>query len=221
MWSYYGSKSKVVNLYPEPKYNTIIEPFAGSARYSLKYWDKNVILIEKYELLVKLWKWLQQAKEDDILKLPDMKPGENTDNFVFDSQEAKWLMGFMINQGSASPKKSVSKVGNFGVSQREKIRISNDIEKIRHWNIVLGDYKDVSDIEATWFIDPPYQFGGQYYRLGNKNINYKELAEWCMSRKGQVIVCENTKSTWMDFKPLKEMQGSIHKTTEAIWYKNN
>ena len=70
MFSYYGSKSKIVNLYPPPKYSKIIEPFAGSARYSLKYFDRDILLIEKYEPLVKLWKWLQIATEKDIDNLP-------------------------------------------------------------------------------------------------------------------------------------------------------
>ena len=68
MWSYYGSKSKIINCYPPPKHDMIIEPFAGSARYSLKYWNNVVILVEKYDLIVKLWKWLQQAQKEDILK---------------------------------------------------------------------------------------------------------------------------------------------------------
>ena len=29
MFSYYGSKSKIVHLYPTPKFDKIIEPFAG------------------------------------------------------------------------------------------------------------------------------------------------------------------------------------------------
>lgn len=37
MWSYYGSKTKLVDLYPPPKTDKIIEPFCGSAKYSLKY----------------------------------------------------------------------------------------------------------------------------------------------------------------------------------------
>lgn len=218
MWSYYGSKSKIINYYPEPIYDIIIEPFAGSARYALKYWNKKIILIEKYDLLVQLWKWLQQAQPEDILKLPDMKRGENTDNFIFDSKEAKWLMGFMIVGGVNFPRKTVSSVGNFGgMIPREKIRISESLYKIKHWDIRCGDYREAEDIEATWFIDPPYQYGGEYYRLGNKNINYIELAEWCKNRKGQTIVCENTKASWLDFKPLKKMRGSIHSTTEAIW----
>ena len=49
MWSYYGRKSKFINLYPKPKHNIIIEPFAGTAVYSLheENWKNDVILIEK------------------------------------------------------------------------------------------------------------------------------------------------------------------------------
>ncbi len=50
MFSYYGSKSKIIKYYSTPKHDTIIEPFAGSAQYSFHYWDKQVILIEKFKL---------------------------------------------------------------------------------------------------------------------------------------------------------------------------
>jgi hypothetical protein len=56
MWGYYGSKSKIVNKYPKPLFEKIIEPFAGTAQYSLKYFEKDILLVEKYELIVKLWK---------------------------------------------------------------------------------------------------------------------------------------------------------------------
>ena len=75
MFSYYGSKSKIVDYYPPPKHKKIIEPFAGSARYSLKYFDRDILLIEKYEPLVKLWRWLQVATEKDIDNL--RKQSEN------------------------------------------------------------------------------------------------------------------------------------------------
>ena len=35
MWGYYGSKSKIASMYPKPMYDKIIEPFAGTAQYSL------------------------------------------------------------------------------------------------------------------------------------------------------------------------------------------
>lgn len=224
MWSYYGSKSKVVKYYPKPLYEIIIEPFAGSARYSLEYYDRKIYLIEKDKLLVQLWHWLQEASEQDILSLPEMESGENTDDFTFSCQEAKWLMGFMIQGGVNYPRKTVSSVGNFGKSiERDKKRIASNLFKIRHWKIKQGDYHEVNNVHATWFIDPPYFKGGEYYRQGNKNIDYKELSNWCQSRKGQIIVCENTNANWMDFKPLTErkMRGSIHSTVEALWYREN
>jgi hypothetical protein len=58
----------------------------------------------------------------------------------------------------------------------------------------------------------------------SSELKYNELAEWCKSRNGQVIVCENTKADWLPFKPMKRLQGVSNTfTTEAIWsnYKTN
>ena len=62
MFSYYGSKSKIVGYYPPPKYGKIIEPFAGSARYSLKYWQNDVLLVDKYPVIVEVWNYLKNAR---------------------------------------------------------------------------------------------------------------------------------------------------------------
>jgi hypothetical protein len=35
--------------------------------------------------------------------------------------------------------------------------------------------------------------------------------------KGQVIVCENSKANWLDFKPLVEITGQSKKSLEMIW----
>lgn len=103
--------------------------------------------------------------------------------------------------------------------------MSKDIEKIKHWDIRNCDYTDIDNKNATWFIDPPYQFGGEHYPMSNKQIDFKHLEEWCSNRNGEIIVCENTKADWMKFEPLVLMKGSKHKTTEAVflkgWKKNN
>ena len=96
-------------------------------------------------------------------------------------------------------------------------KIAKQLYKIRHWEIKLGSYDEIENVEATWFIDPPYEFGGHEYKCSNENIDFDKLAEWCKERNGQAIVCENTKATWLPFKPMKEMQGTMFKTTEAIW----
>lgn len=212
-WSYYGSKSKIVDYYPPPKYKQIIEPFCGSARYSLKYWDRDILLVDKYEVIVKVWSYLINASEKDILSLPDLKTGENVDDFNL-SQEEKWLIGFCINGGSAQPKKTAK---DYNTWNEAKIRIAGDLHKIRHWKVKLWDYEEIKNIEATYFIDPPYQFGGEWYVKSNKNIDFLKLADWCRTREGQVIVCENTKANWLPFKPMVDMQGAMFKTTEAIW----
>ena len=89
--------------------------------------------------------------------------------------------------------------------------------KIKHWKIICGDYRDLENKNATWFIDPPYQYGGEHYIHGNKDICYWALGQWCKSRQGQVLVCENTKADWLPFEPLKKMRGQSHTTVEAMW----
>jgi site-specific DNA-adenine methylase len=213
MFSYYGSKSKIVDYYPPPKYKKIIEPFCGSARYSVKYFENDVLLLDKYDVIVGIWEYLIKANKKDILSLPNLDKGQKVDDFNL-SKEEKWLIGFCINGGSSSPKKTVKEYNTWNES---KIKISDMVEKIKHWEIKKGNYDELENEEATWFIDPPYQFGGEWYVKNTKNIDFSLLSNWCKTRNGQVIVCENTKATWMPFKPMIDMQGAMYKTTEAIW----
>jgi site-specific DNA-adenine methylase len=217
MFSYYGSKSKVVDLYPSPKFGKIIEPFAGSARYSLKYFDRDILLVDKYEVIIKIWKWLQKASEADVMNLPTPDTGDNLDNFNFDVPEQKWLMGFLIKAGVDSPRLTVNSYRNSEYIQKQKRDIANQLFKIRHWEIEFDSYENLKNDEATWFIDPPYQFGGEYYKVSNKHLDYSSLGNWCESRNGQIIVCENTKASWLPFCPMREMSGTTHTTIEAIW----
>lgn len=205
MWSYYGSKTTMVDLYPPPKHNLIIEPFAGAAKYSMKYFENDVILVDKYDVIVKIWKWLQQCSPGDILKLPRLKTGEKIRDYNLDCEEAYLFMGFIIAAGGQSPRNTCSPNCERLRPDRIDTRLKQhaaDLFKIKHWQIFHDGYQNIGNGNATWFIDPPYEFGGDVYIESNKAINFKHLAEWCKSRKGQVIVCENTKATWMDFKPI-------------------
>ena len=220
MWGYYGSKSKIVHKYPAPKYDIIIEPFAGTAQYSLKYWDRKVILIEKYNLICNLFKWLQKCSKKDILSTRQLKCGENVDDFSWDCQERKDLVGFIITGAPSMPKKTASKwktVIRPNTQQYKLESIANSLEKIRHWDIICGDYQESPDIKATWFVDPPYVIGGKYYKYGSKNIDYGDLGKWCKNRKGQVIVCEADGADWLPFKPLVACRGNRYQHKESIW----
>lgn len=217
MWSYYGSKSRLVRHYPPPKYAKVIEPFAGCAKYSLKYFERQVVIVDKYKVLIDVWRYLQQASEIDILKLPKLKTGESIKDHKYLSDVEQSFLGFLVCNGLESPRMNVSTFEGVNV-ERDLKRIAKSLFKIRHWEIILGTFEDIDNHEATWFIDPPYQFGGEHYKESNKNLNFQSLSNWCKSRKGQVIVCENTKANWMDFRPMVLNKGSNNKKTgEAIW----
>jgi hypothetical protein len=191
----------------------IIEPFAGSARYALKYFDRDVILIDKYSVIAEIWKYLQQASEKDILSLPRIESGQNLDSFQSLTKIEKQLIGFCINGGSAQPKKQASHC-NWNKNQKD---IARQLFKIRHWKIINGEYDCLANTEATWFIDPPYFQGGEYYIHSTKQINFSQVSEWAQTRNGQVIVCENSSATWMPFTYLSKLHGTIKTTTEVFW----
>lgn len=225
MWGYYGSKSKIVKYYPIPIHDTIIEPFAGTAQYALTYWDKDVILIEKYDTICNLWKWLQTCSKNDILSIRQLKYGEKTDDFTWDCQEQKDLIGFIITGAPSMPKKTASKWKTIirpNTQQFKLETIANNLEKIRHWKIICGDYRECSpDIKATWFVDPPYVVGGKYYKYGSKDIDYVKLGEWCKHRKGQIIVCESEGANWLPFSPFVTSRGNRYQHKEVIWTHEN
>lgn len=222
MFYYYGRKEKVYKYYPKPKYDLVIEPFAGSAVYSLKNYQKNVIILDKDERIMNIWNYLKSVTSKEILSLPLINFGQSLNDEYFDnlSSVQKDLISFFCNPSSAQPKRSV---GKFNIwHEKNRKRLSEDVNKIKHWEIMIGDYKDIPNQPATWFIDPPYQGnGGKYYKHGNKNFDYGELREWVLSRKGQVIVCENSEANWLDFKPLKQLQGQRRKTFEVYWENQN
>ena len=138
MFSYYGSKSKFTQHYPTPKYDTIVEPFAGSAGYSLygDNWKKNVLLYDSNPKIAGVWKYLIGATERDIMSLPDLKTGDRVTDFDL-SEAERWLIGFSINRGSSIPKVTASKRSD-GLTY--KGYICENLHKIKHWKIFGTSY---------------------------------------------------------------------------------
>ncbi len=63
-----------------------------------------------------------------------------------------------------------------------------NLHKIKHWKILCADYSESLDIEATWFIDPPYKESpGKGYHYSSSQIGYGALAGWAEARKGEII----------------------------------
>jgi site-specific DNA-adenine methylase len=219
MFYYYGRKKRIVESYPKPIFDKVVEPFAGSAAYSMRYWDKDIHINEKDLKIYELWRWLiHDCSENDLLNLPILVKGESLNDVKYSHLKPaeQYLIGFYLNSGSSQPKRSPAKFNKW--NEKTIKELTQFLPNIKHWKITNLDYKDLDNVEATWHIDPPYQGnGGQYYKLSNKLLDYNKLGEWCRSRDGQIMVCENSEADWLDFKPLIDIQGQKHKTTEVIW----
>ena len=218
MFSYYGTKKRLAKEYPVPKYDILIEPFAGAGAYSLygDNWKKNVKLYDTNPKIYKTWKYLLNAEKSDILNLPDLKTGDKVTDFDL-SEAEKYLIGYCINPGSSNPKITASKRSSWN---RYKLNIAENLYKIKHWEVFNTSYETIPNCKATWYIDPPYQKAGKYY-FGYKQMDYKYLRNWCIERLGQVIVCENEGADWLPFDFLTKHQGSIQNNTEVIYYQDD
>ena len=230
-FTYFGGKWRAAKRYPVPEYDTIVEPFAGSAGYSLRYPHKKVILVERDERVAGLWEYLIKASTLEIASLPDVTLDQTVDDLNV-CQEAKWLIGFWLNKGTSSPckmpgawmrsgKHSLNNFWGFGT----KMTLASQVDLIKHWRVIHGDYSMVPNNTATWFIDPPYKEAGKDYRYGSSKIDYSRLAEWCASRQGQVIVCENKGADWLPFSHFTDIKGTPGKnrsgvSSEVIWQQN-
>jgi hypothetical protein len=105
-FSFFGSKWRVANYYPVPTYSTIIEPFAGSAGYALRYPNHEVRLFDADPIICATWDFLIRVSATEIRSLP--LEFDHVDDLDL-CQEAKWLIGFWLNKGSVQPAKSPSK----------------------------------------------------------------------------------------------------------------
>lgn len=233
MFSYFGSKWALAPHYPKPQYDTIIEPFAGAANYSIRYPNRRVLLFDKDPVIVGVWSYLIRADPTRIRCLPDIGPDQTVDDHPL-CQEEKWLVGFWLGPASASPKRRPTSWLKSGVAPTAvwgrfvRARIAQQIPRIRHWKVKQCSYENVPDLKGTWFIDPPYQEKGIFYRYSARDINYKHLGKWCRNRHGQVIVCENEGAQWLPFKlwrvgpsQKRARGGGANQSREVVYYRTD
>lgn len=229
-WRYYGGKWRAAPRYPKPEHAAIVEPFAGAAGYSLRYPDRQVVLIEKYPVIAEIWRYLIGASADEIRRIPYVEHVDDLPGWV--PQGARWLVGFCMNSAAASPRKSLStgrrKMAAMGRkregwSDDQRDMVADQVQHIRHWRVFQMGYERTVDFnpEATWFVDPPYNNrAGSHYV--HSDIDYPHLAQWCMSRNGQVIVCENEGADWLPFRTFGTFKANAMieghvASREVIW----
>jgi site-specific DNA-adenine methylase len=218
MFYYYGRKKQIVRRYPSPNCDTIVEPFAGSAAYSLhgENWKKRVVLVEKDEKVAAIWQWLiERATIKDVSALPELKVRQKTSEFLHIIHAAT-KMAFYFKTIKVTPVLA----RNWEISRRH---MAENLHKIKHWKIICGDYTQAPDVKATWFIDPPYKgASGHGYRHGSKQLNYERLAQWALSRSGEIVFCEGAEADYLPFHPLVEQKGVAGKVSqEVIFYRSS
>ncbi len=217
MFYYYGRKKQIAKHYPSPNCDVIIEPFAGSAAYSLfgTNWMKKVILVEKDPKVAEIWNWLiNTATSKEIKNLPELKVGEKSSEFLHIIHAAT-KMAFHFKTIKVTPVLE----RNWEISKRV---MAENLHKVKHWELILGDYTLAPDIQATWFIDPPYKGEhGMGYKQSSKLLDYSALASWALARRGEIIFCEGSNGDYLPFKTLLELKGVAGKSSkELVYYKS-
>lgn len=222
-FSYFGSKYRLAKHYPAPLAGVpVVEPFAGSAAYSVYYDAPEVILYDANPVICGIWDYLIRASVRDISGLPD-KIIEHVDE-ASAPQEAKALIGFWLAKARGAPatragpwSKNFYSETNANVwGPAVKARIARQLPNIRAWRVINAAYHTAPAIRATWFIDLPYVTTARNTYVF-KDINYAEVAAFSLDRQGLVINCDDISARYLAFRPFKETQGVLKKSYEAVY----
>lgn len=221
---FYGGKWRAAPHYPTPLHDTIIEPFAGAAGYATRHAGHKVVLYDADPRIAGLWQYLIGAKGSEIRSLPAVVESVND---IRGPQEARDLVGFWLNKGTAAPSKTPGAWMRSGIHPTSfwgseiRARIAAQVEEIRHWKAYCKSWESATRQTATWFVDPPYEKMGKHYKYST--VDYVALAQWCRRLSGQVLVCEAAGASWLPFKPFRSIKASPAKfggkvSQEVIWH---
>lgn len=142
---FYGSKWNIARHYPAPA-GEVVEPFAGSAGYSVFHGVERAVLVDADPIICGTWDYLIKVRPAEVLALPELpNVGDSVDDHAL-CQEARWLIGFWLNRGSAQPKKSRTAYsartdGQLNWGRRAMERIASQVDRIRRWSVSCASYK--------------------------------------------------------------------------------
>ena len=160
-------------------------------------------LVERDPVIYGVWSYLIKVRPPEIMKLPS-----NIDSLdelpPWVPEEARNLTGLWFNRALPQPAKHRSQWAQqplyaaYFWGEMIKLRLAGQVDLIKPWKIIEGDYTKAPNAVAHYHIDPPYSIAGQHYRYNG--IDYDQLAEWCLQRRGFVQICEAAGATWLPFK---------------------
>ncbi len=208
MFNYFGSKYLLAKTYQPPAFDVIVEPFAGSAQYAM-YWmrersDITCIMYDTDPKVIASWNRILAATPDEIMNW-SVKIGDPVNDYID-----------LANYGGGNRVVNARIVSDFRQAKpgwaRTRAAVGDRV------TIIEGDYTQALDIEATWFIDPPYTDAGHNY--AHSMVDYQQLAEWARNRKGQTIVTEAGSADWLPFSHHKTQRTNLGTTRsrELVWY---
>lgn len=234
-FKHFGSKARLASLLPPPRFPLIIEPFAGSAAYSVAHATPRhkVMLFDTDERVCTVWRYLIGATEEQIMELPVdhfLKGGDIRDLNLPRAEYLliqRWLSISGTHAHYLAPCLIADRNGQAGNvwDHNTRRRISRQVELIKHWEVYQLPYDASPDVEAHWHVDPPYQGnlnGFSEYKC--EPPDYEKLADWCRSRRGDITVHEQAGATWLPFVTLKANHstsrvtaGEMKRAHEVYW----
>lgn len=231
LFKWFGSKWLSSKTLPAPIHDSIVEPFAGGAGYSLRHSSSKVLICESDPHIYKLWAWLINGATEALIREIPLGVPEGTD-----------IRSLGLNEGQQLLLKSWQRTNNVGncwtispwgnkpgqFTANTRARVASEFGAISHWKVLFDGMSALRtiDVEATWFIDPPYEFNYQYRQTP---VNYQELGELAKNKKGQVIVCEavcpktGSIPSWLTFKNFgsritsRRKAENNHHSKELLW----
>ena len=223
LFKWFGSKWNTSKYYPEPEFDEILEPFAGSAGYSLNHSNKQVTLYDSNKNIWALWEWLINFASYNpvaIREIPINIP-EGTDIRELGlTTGQELLLKHWQRTNNVGNCWTISPWGNKPGqwTANTKARVAEEVECIRHWKIAIAPIEYIHDY-VTYFIDPPYQFNYQY---GCKNFNWIRLGKLVRTipKTSQVICCEarcpdtNRIPDWAPFQDFRKVVTSRRKVNQ-------
>jgi hypothetical protein len=219
LFKWFGSKWLASKLYPLPEHDTIFEPYAGSAGYSLRHCEKKVVIWDADPNLYRLWGWLiREATSTDVLEIPIGLP-DGTD-----------IRGIGLSDGQALLLKHWQRTNNVGEcwttspwgnkpgqwTDNTRARVADELHAVKHWKFE----RVCPEFPGTYFIDPPYLYNYRYRfpETFDHGALVKRIEEIPVG--SQIIVCEaacqktGRVPDYLPFKPFASRITSRRKKTE-------
>jgi len=218
LFKWFGSKWLASKLYPAPDHDTVFEPYAGSAGYSLRHHEKKIVLWEENPNVSALWQWLiGEASSASVLEIPVGVP-EGTDIGTLGlSVGQSLLLKHWQRTNNVGPCSTISPWGNKPGqwTANTRARVAEELHAVKHWKVG----RIHPDSPGTYFLDPPYIYN---YRYGFKEFDHAGLVKKIamIPRGSQIIACEaacqktGRVPDYLPFEPFGLRITSRRKTTE-------